>query len=331
MNLIKCPNNHYYDANKFSSCPHCNLSGQQGAPNRAAQPQPGQQAPQPQMNQAPQMNQQMQRPPVPPQQNNLGGRPPMQQNNFGGQRPPVPPQQGMPSAPMAGGQINPGFPPQQGMVPTGPADNGQGEFMTVPAQQGAVVRSSINDDVTVPMSHTNSVKIEIKKPDKPMETLSEALNKANITSTPSVNEGPNDDDDQHTIGYYDSPDLFSAGVQPVVGWLVVLTGKMRGDSINIHTGRSFIGRGKSNDIVIDGDKSISREKHAVVVFEPKNQTFLLQPGSSRELFYLNGDVVLDTKELEAYDRIEIGKTKLLFIPLCGEKFSWDEEQEESKD
>ena len=26
MNLIKCPNNHYYNADKFDSCPHCQVN-----------------------------------------------------------------------------------------------------------------------------------------------------------------------------------------------------------------------------------------------------------------------------------------------------------------
>ena len=28
-------------------------------------------------------------------------------------------------------------------------------------------------------------------------------------------------------------------------------------------------------------------------------------------------------ELHAYDELTIGKTKLLFVPLCGERFDWN--------
>ena len=30
------------------------------------------------------------------------------------------------------------------------------------------------------------------------------------------------------------------------------------------------------------------------------------------------------QEIKKYDKIEVGSTVLLFIPLCGEEFSWEE-------
>ena len=32
--------------------------------------------------------------------------------------------------------------------------------------------------------------------------------------------------------------------------------------------------------------------------------------------------------MRAYDVIEVGKSKLVFLPLCGEKFQWTEWAEE---
>ena len=32
--------------------------------------------------------------------------------------------------------------------------------------------------------------------------------------------------------------------------------------------------------------------------------------------------------LHGYDLIDFGETKLLFIPLCGEKFTWKKETEQ---
>lgn len=112
--------------------------------------------------------------------------------------------------------------------------------------------------------------------------------------------------------------------EPVVGWLVGLTGEIAGKSFELKTGKNFIGRGNNMDVVIPGDKSVSRNKHAIILFEPKNKLFMVQPGESRELFYLNGNVVLNTEKVQAYDEITIGNSELLFIPLCGEQFSWDE-------
>ena len=34
--------------------------------------------------------------------------------------------------------------------------------------------------------------------------------------------------------------------------------------------------------------------------------------------------VMMTVRLKAYDVLTIGSTKLMFVPLCGEQFSWDE-------
>ena len=42
-----------------------------------------------------------------------------------------------------------------------------------------------------------------------------------------------------------------------------------------------------------------------------------------------GDEVIQAADLKAYDRIELGETQLLFIPLCGENFAWDQAAEET--
>jgi hypothetical protein len=31
-------------------------------------------------------------------------------------------------------------------------------------------------------------------------------------------------------------------------------------------------------------------------------------------------------ELQPYDRIELGETKVLFVPFCGERFVWSVDQ-----
>ena len=46
------------------------------------------------------------------------------------------------------------------------------------------------------------------------------------------------------------------------------------------------------DIALVGDKSVSRNKHAILVYEPKQHLYLVQPGESSELVYLNDEVVL---------------------------------------
>lgn len=134
-------------------------------------------------------------------------------------------------------------------------------------------------------------------------------------------------DEQKTVSYYDK----AIGSEPVVGWLVCTQGNNFGQDFKLKSGGNFIGRGREMDISLSGDPSVSRKKHAIVVYEPKNNMFLMQPGESRELSYLNGQVVLSTTQLSAYDVIQVGSTKLMFIPFCSDKFKWDDVQNESED
>lgn len=113
-------------------------------------------------------------------------------------------------------------------------------------------------------------------------------------------------------------------VQPVVGWLVCVEGTVRGTSFTLKAGKNFVGRNEiDNDIVLRGDKAVSRDKHAIVIYDPHSNSFLVQAGASRELFYLNDKLVLSAESLVPYDIITLGGTKLIFIPLCGDKFTWE--------
>ncbi len=75
-------------------------------------------------------------------------------------------------------------------------------------------------------------------------------------------------------------------------------------------------------VCIQGDNGISREKHAFISFDPKKGVFMLRPGESSELVYLKGDPVYLPTALTPYDIVELGSTRLMFIPFCGEKFQW---------
>lgn len=114
--------------------------------------------------------------------------------------------------------------------------------------------------------------------------------------------------------------------KPTVGWLVCIKGASFGKTYPIRENKNFIGRAATMDIMIEGDNSVSREKHGIITYVPKQRIFLAMPGESRELFYVNDKVVLENMELNPNDKIEIGKSLFLFVPLCGEKFSWDDVQ-----
>ena len=82
------------------------------------------------------------------------------------------------------------------------------------------------------------------------------------------------------------------------------------------------------DIMINGDDSISRENHASITFNPRNLKFTVATGEGRGLIYLNGEVIETSTEVSSYDELEIGNTKLVFIPFITESFEWKESQSE---
>ena len=111
--------------------------------------------------------------------------------------------------------------------------------------------------------------------------------------------------------------------EPVVGWIVCVSGKHLGESFNVFAGRNSIGRGNNNLIVISKDPQISREKHAFITYEPKKRVFYIASGDSSGLTYLNEEMVDSSVQLNYLDTIEMGKSQFVFVPLCGDRFSWD--------
>jgi len=117
------------------------------------------------------------------------------------------------------------------------------------------------------------------------------------------------------------------GIDPVVGWLVCIEGPEKGRDYRIRSERNGIGRGADMAICINGDEAISRENHAYISFNPRKASFRIAPGDGRGMTYLNGEEVDVPMPLLAYDRIELGQTHLLFVPLCGEQFNWENQGE----
>lgn len=130
-----------------------------------------------------------------------------------------------------------------------------------------------------------------------------------------------------------SPEYLSAGpgsrqarIQPVVGWLVCVDGAAKGRDFRLHSQYNYIGRARHMDVCIEGDDTISSEKAAILAYDDQQKLFFFAPGQGRNLVRVNGRAVLNTVELQAYDRLTIGKSTLLFLPLCGERFDWNEQQ-----
>ena len=148
------------------------------------------------------------------------------------------------------------------------------------------------------------------------------------------------DDDAPTQSFYqpmmdnfqNSPAGVPVMTAPVVGWLVCISGSYFGRSFPLKAGRNFVGRSPQADVCLEGEKTVSRDRHAVIIYEPKGRMFIAQPGDSRELFYLNDKVVLDNEKLSPYDIIAVGKVELMLMPFCTDKFAWEdlEKKKEAK-
>ncbi len=108
---------------------------------------------------------------------------------------------------------------------------------------------------------------------------------------------------------------------PVVGWLVCIEGGSVGQDFQLHAGYNYIGR-EEGDICIPDDKHISRQNHAMVAYDSSDNMYYVGPLAGRNLIKLNGKTIFSAAELKSYDVISIGTTKLIFVALCGEQFSW---------
>jgi len=115
-----------------------------------------------------------------------------------------------------------------------------------------------------------------------------------------------------------------AGFDPVVGWLICVKGPNRGKDYRLHGGTNFIGRSREMDVSIEHDRTISKQNAASISYDDRSRSFFIQKGEVRNLIYLNGRPVRSDADIFAYDRIEIGDTELVFLPLCGEMFNWQD-------
>jgi len=116
--------------------------------------------------------------------------------------------------------------------------------------------------------------------------------------------------------------LAHGSVEPVCGWLVCIEGARAGKDYKIRDGKNFIGRADDMDIQILGDNQIVRRNHAVIAYDKKKRESVMLPGDSNGIAYVNDTACYVPVQLEAYNIIEMGESKFLFVPFCGDNFSW---------
>ena len=115
-----------------------------------------------------------------------------------------------------------------------------------------------------------------------------------------------------------------SGAVPPVGWLVGIEGEAWGKTFECSVGRNRISYEPTVDIPLPNVSAVSKGSFAVLIYEPKRRKFYIESGNSAGKIYLNGEPVSTHAELHAYDKIRFGESTLLLIPLCGERFAWDD-------
>lgn len=111
---------------------------------------------------------------------------------------------------------------------------------------------------------------------------------------------------------------------PVTGWLVCMNGGEKGCDYRLHAGKNFIGRSQGMDVMLTDDKSIARDKHCSVLYDPKGNEFYVTSENANTV-YLNGELLTEAHKLKQGDEIKVGETKLKFIPFCREDMTWEKE------
>lgn len=111
-------------------------------------------------------------------------------------------------------------------------------------------------------------------------------------------------------------------IEPVVGWLICIQGVEKGRDYRLIDKRNFIGSGENMDVCIKGDSKIEKENNFVITYNEKQRIFVISPGQTGNIIYVNKKPVYETIKLENYSLIEIGDTKLVFIRFCGDNFTW---------
>ena len=136
---------------------------------------------------------------------------------------------------------------------------------------------------------------------------------------------PREDERTRLAGAVPTDTAVSEEIDPVTGWLVVVSGPGVGRDLRVGVGRNDVGRGRGNRIALPfGDRKISRQAHLWVNYDPLNRAFSVAPGNGTNLAYLDEAAIEERKPLADRATISVGDTKLLFVAFCGDGFTWSD-------
>ncbi len=111
------------------------------------------------------------------------------------------------------------------------------------------------------------------------------------------------------------------GTECVVGWLVCTEGAEYGRDYRLFHGRNKVGRNFSMDVIINDDPAISRDTHAQIIYDSRDNSFYAF-GDKGNLIYINGVLKNNPERIYSGDKIKIGDTTLVFIAFCEGERKW---------
>ncbi len=111
--------------------------------------------------------------------------------------------------------------------------------------------------------------------------------------------------------------------EKAAGWLACIGGPALGRDFRLYPGYNYIGCSQDADICIQGDAAIRLPHTAVLGYDERMNLFSFGPCGGRTGVRVNDNMILDAVILAPYDRLTVGETTFLFVPLCGPQFRWD--------
>lgn len=315
MKPVKCPNDHFYDAERFSECPHCKKMASKSAQTENTS---GASAAEPKGKATPSEHSEERKPfwfSRKEKKHTVSERRPMEDDSDDYVE--LPSSEGcfqQREETVSLFETQPIQIPSDLIEEESSAQDQYEDVYSSTHEESSVEGKKGASQLHTPVEKkTDSTPIEKTEPvsSKSVTPLQRAVSATGAAAVSS---------DSKTIG------LFSVdnGSEPVVGWLVCVKGQYMGECFNLKSGRNNIGRSLGMDVPLAKEASVSRDRHAVITFEPYKRTFILQAGESNGLTYHNGELVVTYVTLKNYDTIQLGQAEFKFMAFCSEEFSWED-------
>lgn len=125
-------------------------------------------------------------------------------------------------------------------------------------------------------------------------------------------------DDDKTIG----ASLLHQKVNPVSGWIVCVTGSLKGKFYPLYSGNNFVGRSRKMDVAIISGEGIESEKHCCIIYDPKGIQFFITAANGA--IQVNGEPVAASAQIYDNDLIRIGQMDFRFVQYCNRERNWNE-------